>query len=357
MLKRARIKVCVAVAIVMGFATSDSAYAQGSAGEAGAVLHHTPAERRELAGITLMEGVSVGTLLETEAAFGKDGGEEIGDIVLATFELDIDADLTEWARGHVLLLWEEDDTEPVDLDEATITLGDTREIPGAIVAGKMYLPFGTFNSHFVSDPLVLELGETRESAFLVRYTHATCAVQAAVFNGDMDDDEDTMDNAVVSATLMPFDGVEIGACWMSDIGESDGLQELLEERMDTVPGLAQENVPAAGAFLSLSARKLVLDAECIAATEAFGAGVLDEEALRPVAWNAELAYHSGEQWEAAIKAEGTCDLPGFPETQFGVSASMAIADSTTLAVEYLHGDYTGETADRNVATCQLALEF
>lgn len=357
MLKTTRIHVLVVIVTTVGIMGGHIAHGQETAGEKPGMLYHSPAEKRELTGITLMDGVSVGALLEAEASFGKDAGDDVSDVVLATFELDIDADLNEWARGHALLLWEEDDTEPVDLDEATITLGGTEGMPAYISAGKMYIPFGAFNSHFVSDPLVQELGETRESAILVGYGNSKFELQATVFNGDLDDGDDHADNTVVSATLTPFEAVRVGASWISDIGESEALQELTEEALVGTPGLNYEEASGVGAFLSLTAWKLVLDAEYVAATDDFGPQILGEEALRPAAWNTELAFHSGERWEVAAKVEGSHDFPGFPETQYGVAAAMAISDSTTLAIEYLHGEYDGESPGRNMATCQLSLEF
>ena len=151
--------------------------------------------------------------------------------------------------------------------------------------------------------------------------------------------------------------MQIGCCWISDIGETDGLQDLIQEGLDAVPEQNYEEVAGAGAFVSMTAWKLFLDVEYIAATEEFEPTILGEEALRPAAWNAELAFHSGERWEAAAKVEGSQDFPEFPKRQYGVAVATAITDSAALAVEYLHGEYDGGMPDRNMATCQLSLEF
>ncbi|MBW1959235.1 MAG: LbtU family siderophore porin, partial [Deltaproteobacteria bacterium] len=90
--------------------------------------------------------------------------EDSSDITLATVELGVDVDITKHVKGHVLFLWEEDDTEPVDVDEGFITLDGADVVPLYLNVGKLYVPFGNFESHFISDPLTLELGETRESA-------------------------------------------------------------------------------------------------------------------------------------------------------------------------------------------------
>lgn len=102
---------------------------------------------------------------------------------------------------------------------------------------------------------------------------------------------------------------------------------------------------------------MALDIEYIAAMSDFDTGVLGDEALRPLAWNAELAFHSGQRWEVAAKAEGSRNFPRFPEIQYGAVVSIAVADSATFALEFLHGEYDDETGDRNLTTCQFALAF
>lgn len=322
-----------------------------------AELYHAPAEKRKLPGTILAEGVTIGGLVEVEAAIGKEAGESVSDIMLATFELHVDAEPSDWVKGHILLLWEEDDTEPVDLDEATITIGGTEAVPAYVAAGKMYVPFGAFNSHFISDPLVLELGETRESAVLLGYDNSKLALQSAVFNGDMDDEEGRVDNAVLSAILTPCEGVQIGASWISDLGESEVMQEMVRENQAEAPGHPYEKVSGVGAFVSWTAWKLVLNFEYVAATSDFEAGVFWGEPLRPSAWNTELAFHSVHGWEVASKIEGSHDFPGFPKTQYGVAASVALTESVTIALEYLRGEYDNESPNRNMATCRLAAAF
>jgi len=166
-----------------------------------------------------------------------------------------------------------------------------------------------------------------------------------------------VNNAVLATILTPCEHLQIGASWISDLGESEALQGMIEENQGEGDDQANEEVSGAGAFLSWTPWKLAVDVEYIAAMSDFDTGVLGSEALRPSAWNAELAFHSGRRWEVAVKAEGSHDFPGFPEIQYGGVVSIAVAESATFAVEYLHGEYDNGTAERNMAACQLALEF
>ena len=137
--------------------------------------------------------ISISGLLEAEAGYEKynpdaagESSEESSDIVLSTFELGLDVDFIDHVGGHVLVLWEEDDSEAIDLDEGYISLTGTEEMPLYLHAGKQYIPFGNMDTYFISDPLPLELGETRESALLAGYHKGLCNVFCGGFNGDVD---------------------------------------------------------------------------------------------------------------------------------------------------------------------------
>ena len=71
----------------------------------------------------LSHRLSISGVIEAEAGYEdrtynnpSKQDEESSDITLATMELGIDADISKYVSGHFLLLWEEDDPEPVDLD-------------------------------------------------------------------------------------------------------------------------------------------------------------------------------------------------------------------------------------------------
>lgn len=80
--------------------------------------------------------ITISGLLEAEASYedkdfeaaNKDD-EDSSDLTLATLELGVDADIAKHVSEHALLLWEEDDTEPVDLDEGYITLDGEDVLP------------------------------------------------------------------------------------------------------------------------------------------------------------------------------------------------------------------------------------
>lgn len=324
-------------------------------------LYHTPVEKRNIANLDL-GGISVGALLEVEAFAGSESGDDLSDISLATFELGIEAALNDWISARALLLWEEGDTEPIDLDEGVITFGGTDDILWSLEMGKLYMPFGGFHSHFVSDPLTLELGETRESAVIVGYANGIVDLKFGAFNGSLDEDgdDDQANDMVAAVILTPYEGVEIGGYWLSDFGESDGIEEGLLEAIagsDDVDGIAYGDVSGFGGFFHIELGAAIIEAEYISAVESFDSGLLGEGKLKPQAWNTELAYTVTEVVELAVKYEGTDDFPDMPEAQYGIAGSYALVENTTLSLEYLHGTFEGDRKDRDIVTAQVAVEF
>ena len=320
----------------------------------------------------LDENITLSGAVEVEASYkdydcdnlAADDSEE-SDIALATVELGIDMDFYEYLKGHLVFLWQEDDTEPVDLDEGTITLGGIEDFPFYLTAGKLYVPFGMFNSHFISDPLTLELGETRESAALIGCANDQFDLSLGVFNGDIDETgkDNKIESFVAAAVFTPPAemledlGISLGVSYISNIADSNGLgDDISGSGVETV----KDYVGGLSAFLSASYNALTLEAEYLGALDKFEAGELSFDngrKVEPKAWNFELAYAITEKWEAAIKYEGSEDLWDFlPEKQYGAVLSYNLFENTTVSIEYLHGEYENKD-EQDLVTTQLAMEF
>jgi hypothetical protein len=291
------------------------------------------------------------------------------DIVLATAELGIDIDFHKYAKGHVLFLWEEDDTEPVDLDEGTITLGGTENFPFFLIGGKFYVPFGMFNSHFVTDPLTLELGESRESSVLVGWANEMFELKVGAFNGDVQklDKDDRINSfyGCANVTVPPdwLKGVELGfgASYINNMADSDNLGGLI----GTPTGEISDLIGGVGGWVSASYKMFTLELEYIGAIEDFEAGEFtfdNAKKSQPKAWNIELAVSPIEKLELAARYAGTDDIrlgvgAGFlPETQLGTVASYNIWGPITVSLEYMYGKFDNDDK-QHIITSQLAAEF
>jgi hypothetical protein len=60
-----------------------------------------------------------------------------------------------------------------------------RSFPVYLIAGRQYIPFGYFDSHFITDPATLILGETNEGALVggYRFNGEMVDISLGAFNG------------------------------------------------------------------------------------------------------------------------------------------------------------------------------
>ena len=308
-------------------------------------------------------------LLELEAFSEKmEGGDETSDLTLATAQLQLEVEINENIGGHIVFLYEEvegeDDT--VVVDEALIHLTHPFAVLGGrigIYGGKMYVPFGMFNSHFVSDPLTLELGETNDTALYFDYLWGDLVeFKTGFFNGEVDTsgDNNSIDSFVAAVEVTPAEGLSFGVSYISDLAESDG--ELVTDE-----NLYRSSVAGGAAYLSASYGIFTFEAEYLAALEDFDRDLvaanlaLDESSgltgRRPRALNLELALTPAEGWEVAVKAERAKDFLD-DVRRHGIVVAHGLFRNTSLALEYLHSDGQGEGNDPvHTTTAQLAFSF
>jgi len=318
------------------------------------------------------ERVTLNGVVEVEAVSAEDyDGADISDIILATVALGLDAEITEWVNAHILLLYEEYVTEPMDLDEGTITLGNLEKFPIYLTAGKMYVPFGYFESNMISDPLTLELGETRESAALVGFEASGFYGSLYAFNSDINEtgDDDKIASFGANAGYDYFKdnmSLDLGAGWINNIAAADirsGYFYLADitEVQDYPSGLT--------AHLTLGYGPFMLIGEYLGALDAFQVDELDFNGTgaEPSAWNLEVAYTreiKGKETTFAVGYQKTDEALALelPEERILATIGVEIWKYTSLALEYLHDeDYSvadgGTGNDANGATVQLAVVF
>lgn len=322
-------------------------------------------QARPAEGTTMIEvlgkKLSLTGLVEVEAAYNQvEGGAENSDLNLATAQLGIEAQVSEEVGAHLVLLYEEGSSDALNVDEAVITLHllDRRFM---LAAGKQYLPFGHFSSHLVSDPLTLDLGESNDTALILRWHFTEIAeISLAAFNGQTDQfgDDDHIDSWAAALEVAPLAGLTVGASYLSDLAESDlGLVQ-----NDPLLGnIYNASIPAAAAFVSLAFGPLTFEGEYLAALDNFDPAIValgtDLTGQRPQAWNLELAVVPAEKWQVAARAEGARDFRN-DIVRYGGALSWGFLANTVLALEYLHDDAKGPGNDPgHSVTAQLAVEF
>ena len=317
------------------------------------------------------EGLELSGSLEIEAGYEHlkpkhEKSEKSSFLELATVEIVIDAYLSNSLKAHIIFDYEEG--EGVDIDEAMLHY-QAEDVcqpdcscnsPWFASLGRMTVPFGYYESHFITDPLTLVLGETQEVAALGGVHSGSFTLAAGVYNGDMDEEgkEDHIDNFVAAVFFqldekaIPDFALQTGISYISNIADSNELTDFFDDEfgVDTV----MDRVDGISAFLSLSFKEMFsLEAEWVSALDKFK----EDQRFEPKAWNLELAVRLLENMEIGLRYGGSEDALNFlPETQFGVIAAYEIFENTSIGFEYLYEEFDNKDKINRITT-QLGVEF
>ncbi len=342
----------LALGIAMVLAAPGWADEQGAADEMGPPEAEVAAPAPAGIANSWADSVQVSGVVEVEAG-AWDGDHESGsDLSLATVELGVDAKVNAYTEAHLLLLYEEgENDDEIALDEGIITIAHPAMGPAYLSAGRMYVPFGSFATQMVSDPLTLEIGETGETAVLFGYEGDQGLYGSLyLFNGDTrDGGDDTIEHWGGNIGYTWGDdlrGLEMGASYISSIGDSDGLD--LREVADYEGGLGVHATAHAGRFTVV--------AEYVAAM-----GDLAGPGTEVAAWNLEAGYHfdiAERPSTVALGYQQTEDGEAFglPETRVLAALSVDVLDNTAIGLEWARDEFYDDT-ENDTTTVQLAAEF
>ena len=230
----------------------------------------------------------------------------------------------------------------------------------------MYVPFGNFESSMVSDSLTLVLAEIREKAAQLGFEASNLSGSVYIFNGTTQDDgNDTIDhyggNVGFSQEGEGF-SYELGINYISDMGDTDTLGDVLEEASD------YDYVEGIGGYLNLNLGPVSLFGEYITALDEFSVEHIDFKGsgAQPTAWNLEVGYTMtlGYKTIFGFSYQGTEEALGLElaKTRLLGLVSVGLNDNTSLSFEYaVSEDYAendgGSGEDAQSAILQLAVEF
>lgn len=321
-------------------------------------------------GVTVLGGkVHLSGLVEAEMtasrAMDVDGVKtNNSDLVLATAQLNANAKVNQYVGGHLVFLYEEGDNDNITIDEAVVTLKGGDDSPLYAYVGRQYVPFGRFESHFISDPGTLALGETNDTALVAGYANEIVDYNVAGFKGKVKEAgaSERINSVAASATLtMPSssnEGISLssGLSYLSNLASSDGL-----ERETITVGEVVTVIGGWSAFASFGyAERFFVDAEYLGAIKDFAIddfSFTDENNLRPEAWNLEAAARLCESAEFAIRYGGSSGTGTFlSQDEYGAALLYHVFDSINLTVEYLFQEFR-DGSDNSQGTIQLAVEF
>ena len=386
-MKKGKLKVLLGVLIAsmtIGLGSpvlsAEDAYEEDPAKKTGGVKSlEQRIEQLEKAVVRPVEGqkwydrIAISGLIEVEAFYQQIdfndpavADTDASDVDLATVELVVDARIVDHVDGHVMFKYEDDD---VFVDEGFITLSGTDAFPAYLIAGRQYVPFGNFDSYFVSDPNTLILGETNEGAVVAGYRFGGEMVDlsAGLFNGKIDQagDDDAIDSFVLAVAAKPLEFLKAGVSYTSNLASADAF---FEDAIDGI-GVTELNDLVGGwsAFVTVEfLERFTIIGEYVGALDDFAAGELydpaDTTRRKPSAWNLELGVGLLEDLEVAIRYGGSDDgVDVLPETQYGAVLNWGFFKNTNLALEYLHDEYEdtalGVDQEVDTYTAQLAVVF
>jgi len=332
--------------------------------------------------------IEIAGLIEVEAFYAEPfGGGDESDIVLATFELGIASQVTDWVEVAASLLYEEDDTD-LEVDLAYITIANPDVAPVFLTAGQIYVPFGAYETNLISDPLTLEIGETRETTVQLGFVYQGFGGSVYAFNGDNKIDGDSRLGSWGANLLYGQERENltwtVGAGYISDLGDSDTLQDsVADNRSARLDELIESGDPLAGTFntdptertggwtanFAVIANGFNLIGEYLTASDDFDPASLgfNGQGAKPSAWNIELGYAFeifGKESVVAAAYQGTDEAVALelPQERWMLGLSVGIFDNTALSLEYAYDtDYDkddGGTGDNaNTVVAQLAVTF
>ena len=286
-------------------------------------------------------------------------------IAVGTVELAMDVRINNWTNAHVVLLHEEGEAQDVMVDEASITIGNSELYPIYVTAGKMVVPFGDFSTQLLSDPLTLELAETKENALQVGFERDGWKGSGYIFNGVSDKigEENQLDQFgfnigyALEAKSMSLD---MGIGYINSMEDSDGISAKLDPNgvTDHSSGLSAHANLKMGPFSMIAEHVIAL--EDITIKDGAGVGFYG----RPQAWNTEFGYAFGfleKEANVAVGYQGSREVRslGLQEERILGGVSVVLETDTTLGFEYYHGkEYaTNDGFDVDSATLRLAVAF
>ena len=312
------------------------------------------------------ERIRFNALIEAEASYADTPEGTDSDLVISTVELGVDAQINDWVNGHVLVLYEQDATDPPEIDEAIITIANLERSPWSLALGRQYVPFGNYDSHMVSDPLTLEIGETRETAAQLGFVKGDFHALLYGFRGETDEGLESL--GVNLGWLHEAEGADTGysleVSWTSNLADSNSLRDLIER-----PGPLEKRVAGLGLAASVSLAHWKFIGEYLGAVSAFDPLDLafDKRGARPQASNLEAAYlfHLFDRETfVALAWQHSRDALALelPEDRYLATLGMEIFTDISLALEYSHDrDFArnagGSSDSSYVFTLQLAASF
>jgi len=315
--------------------------------------------------------VEIGGSIEFEATWSRDFADVTqSDIALKTAEFDFDGLLTDWLTGTLQVQWD-GDRNVFTVDQAFITIGNTAEFPLLLTAGRVVVPFGISTGATVgdvlsiTDPLTIEVFETKEDAILLGFEMNGFNAGFYVFNGQTNQGggQDHIEHFGGTAGYRVKNGdmaLDARIDIISSIFDSDGLTAAFPEALTSkyVPGMSAHAKFLMGGF------SLITEYDTALRQVQFVRN--NTVRIQPKAWMIEGGYTTeilGKMTFVALGYSQSYELAGaFPERRVLVTVGTWLVDGLRLAFEYAYNqDYPrsigGTSGDSDTFTTRVTYEW
>ena len=316
--------------------------------------------------------VEFGGAIEVAFDWGKDfAGVTESNIKLRTAEFDFDITANEWVTGSLQAEW--DGVRDVfTVKQAFVTIGNPAEFPLLLTAGRVVVPFTIATGAIlgdtlsISDPLTVEVFETREDALWLGFELNGFNAGAYAFNGQTNTSggPDIVDQfgGYVGYRLKK-DNIALDARFdaISSVFDSNNLSIAYPEALTSAyaPGISAHARFGMGGFALITEYDTALRFTKFTQVVGFtvdGDPITRLVSKKPQAWMIEPSYTTeilGKKTWIAFDYSQTYGLAGrFPMTRMLVTVGTWIFDFLRLDFEYGHEwDYavadggTGKGAD------------
>jgi hypothetical protein len=345
-------------------ALGETQSAQSSGGEA--------SKQNSLSNVISENKLKIGGEIEIEATNTKSftADTNTSDLSLAKATLYFKAQPHKMVTTYIAGVFEEENGDEIDLDEAWVNVGKTDDMPAYLKAGKFVVPFGAFETNMVSDPLGLSLAETTE--FPAQFGYSVGEISGSVygFNGSTQengegDHIDKFGANLAYSTSISGASLDLGLSYINAIGESDTIEAALA----SATSMSGDNPGGFGVNAMLKSGPFTGIFEYITATDDFDSGDVAFNATnaQPAAYQFEIGYTT-EVLEKELVLAATYQFTeesqalGLAEEQYGVAASYSFLPGVSIGLEYMHQeDYSssdgGTGLDGHNATLKLTGEW
>ncbi len=290
-------------------------------------------------------------IMNDESTGSTDFNSSIG-----TAELETAVFINPWVSGFISLDYQNipavtgsrNPQNTIYLNMGYATIGNLNASPIYLSMGKMYMPFGRYNTAMWSTPETQSLAQIQDTATLLGYSKNGLYAEVFGYNTYQSSPNAFSEEGGANIGYKTSEGnhpFEIGASYVSNIADSLGMRDTGYD--GDFEGFAindvelAHDVPGADVYGSIGAGNFTLIGEYISATESFDKNDLsfNNEGATPRALQAELDYsftaHNKPSSVGVMYAETWESLAlNLPKESYNLVASTSIWRDTIQAVEY-----------------------